>query len=160
MVRERLRRERRLAAAIAAACLCIGGIVWWISIWRARPVPPDLPPLLTEKPGQAITTFLAKVRRVVMRSEFSGDAIVVAPFDGVWVVTMDVIKVRQGGAVKAGQTVSFVIHSPSRDLCLPHHGTSEPTWFNFTAQRREGFELLSLHPAWLVDPVCRPDAWK
>ncbi|MBM4040990.1 MAG: hypothetical protein FJ290_21020 [Planctomycetes bacterium] len=156
----RLSRRTRAALAIVAICLCVGGVVLGLYAWRARPVRPDLPPLIEEKPGQAITTFFAKVRAVVMTSQFAGDAIVVDPFAGNWVVTMEVIRVRQGGAVKAGQTVSFIIHSPARDLCLTDHGPSGPTWFCFAVANREGIEVRSLHPAWLVDPVCRPEAWK
>jgi hypothetical protein len=62
-----------------------------------------------------IQRFQGKVTRIVLLSEFSGQALPVATFDAAYVVTINVLKTDCPGPVKLGDQ-HFIIHSPTKTL--------------------------------------------
>jgi len=93
-----------------------------------------------------ITIFLAELRDVQMVSDFSGRAVAVNDIDPGWVVSLRIVRVRDGSAFQAGQTINFIIHSPSRDLAVDRrHDIGQTLWCKYTvSQHQDGTPFRSL----------------
>ena len=144
-----LRREHRAwvraAAGLVVMCLVAG---CHSSCTGQRGKAPQQPGEgQGDRTAGEITVFLAELREVEMATDFSGPAVVVDDLTPWWVVSLRIVRVRQGRAFQAGETVNFIIHSPARDLGVDRQrDVGQTLWCKYTVSRHDdGSEFRSLY---------------